>query len=263
MWSPLKTATRELVLGVPLARELYFKRTFRQRSPACKGIYTSFSDARRDVPVDALPTAKDNYNEDRLDTLNFCDYPVVVWLLLLLPTAHYVFELGGSIGMGYFAYRRYVPLPAEFRWVICDLPEVIEAGCEVARKRGDTNLSFTIEREVEGDPDVYFTSGTLQYIEEPFTDVLRNLRRLPPHVIVNRVPMVGKEPYITLQHGGERFIPYKVVNREEFIAEMETIGYETVDTWVTERAVSFLLEPQYERPLFHGMYFRLKPAPAG
>jgi putative methyltransferase (TIGR04325 family) len=259
---PIRSATKELVLGLPFAREKYFQRTFLIRSPSCKGVFASFAEA-----IAAIPPKKElayhheaasEAERNNLDYFNRGDYPIVFWLSRLVPGARLVFELGGNLGLGFFAYRKYVTYPPELRWIICELPAIVEAGRKLAEDRKETQLGFTEQREIDRDPDIYVTFGTLQYIEESFAEVLRKLRVRPPHILITRVPFTTGAPFITLQNNGAWFSPYKVDNISDFIASIEALGYEVVDQWDIERAVSFLLHPEYQTPRYYGAYFRLK-----
>jgi putative methyltransferase (TIGR04325 family) len=193
-----------------------------------------------------------------MDELNPSDYPILFWLSRLLPTTRLVFELGGSVGVGYYAYRRYLPFPPDLQWVICELPEAVRVGDEIARERKDPRLFFTEQREVAGDPDIYATFGALQYIEEPFSQIIAAMRKRPAHLLINRVPMTEGEPFITLQNNGCWFSPYKVDQKSAFVKSVEALGYELVEKWEMTRPNSFLLKLDDGVPTYHGMYFRLE-----
>ncbi len=262
MKAALKNLAREAVLRVPFARERYFQREFLKRSPSCMGAYSSFEEAGAHAPPAKLfgynhPSIPEFYKAS-VDELNPGDYPVLFWLLRLLAETRYVFELGGSVGKGFYAYARYLPFPADLRWVICETPETVKLGREVAAGRKETRLNFTDDRANAGEPDVYATFGTLQYIEEPLASILGKLARRPPHVLVGRVPFVEKGSYVTLQNNGGWFSPYAIQNRPEFVASMEKLGYEVADKWETFHPNSFLLAPEVPVPRYHGIYFRLR-----
>jgi putative methyltransferase (TIGR04325 family) len=266
MSSAIKSITKSLVLSIPYAREKYFEREFSKRSPSCKGVYDTFAAAALDSPSNKLAgydhRVISEFYKGRLDELNKSDYPVLYWLGRLLPETKYVFELGGSVGMGYYAYRRYIPFPDDVRWTICELPEAVQVGTEIALDRNDTSLSFTTERQTAEDPDLYATFGALQYIEEPFAQIISELRKKPPHILINRVPLIDGKRFITLQNNGLWFSPYKVDNRAEFIQGLEDLGYELVDKWEMNRPNSFLLALGDSVPTYNGMYFRLNKTPS-
>jgi putative methyltransferase (TIGR04325 family) len=262
MSGAFKSITKSLVLSIPYAREKYFQKEFSKRSPSCKGLYKSFADAAADAPGDKLRgydhRVISEFYRTRIDELNSSDYPVLFWLTRLLPHARVVFELGGSVGVGYYAYRRFVPFPEDLQWIICELPEAVQFGQEIALERNEKSLSFTDQRQVASDPDIYATFGALQYIEEPFDRIIASLRSKPPHILINRVPLTNSDAFITLQNNGLWFSPYKVDNRAEFVKSVEALHYELIDKWVMNRPTNFLLHFGEERPNYHGMYFRLR-----
>jgi putative methyltransferase (TIGR04325 family) len=262
MSSLLKDVGKSLVLNIPFAREWYFRREFLKRAPCCKGDYPSFAAALSAAPIEKLSGYNHRsiaeFYKKSLGDFNPGDYPVLFWLSRILPAARLVFELGGSIGSGYYAYRRFQPFPPELRWVICELPETVRVGEEIARERNETQLAFTDQRETAGHPDIYATFGALQYIEEPFARIIGKLDARPPHLLVNRVPFCEGPSFITLQNNGSWFSPYKVQNKSDFIQGITSLGYELVDQWKVNRLDSFLLPLDRPMPGYHGLYFRLK-----
>ena len=262
MSSSIKSITKSLVLSIPFAREKYYQREFAKRSPSCKGLYKSFADAAQDCPGDKLSgydhRVISEFYKARLDELNAGDYPVLFWLSRLLPKVRRVFELGGSVGVGYYAYCRYVPFPPDLKWTICELSEAVHVGREIALDRNEAHLDFTESHDVPGPIDLYATFGALQYIETPFADILLDLAHRPSHLLINRVPMTDGDPFITLQNNGCWFSPYKVEQREKFVKSVENLGYELVDKWHMDRPNTFLVNLGDKVPTYHGMYFRLR-----
>jgi putative methyltransferase (TIGR04325 family) len=257
-----KTISKSLILSIPYAREKYLEREFLRSAPSCKGIYASFAEAMADAPVEKLSgfnhKSIPEYYKPRIGDLTPGDHPILFWLSQILPNARLVFELGGSIGLGYYAYRKFVSFPPQLRWVICELPEAVQMGEEIAQERKEAQLFFTEQRTPPGNPDVYATFGALHYIEEPFAEIIRRLPARPPHILVNRVPMCEGPGFITLQNNGSWFCPYKVDNVSDFIRGLHQLGYELVDQWDLDRGVHFILPEGRVRPKYHGMYFRLK-----
>jgi putative methyltransferase (TIGR04325 family) len=260
--SAIKSLTKSLVLSIPYTREKYLRKEFAKRSPCCKGVYKTFADAVLDSPSDKLAgydhRVISEFYRERIDELNPADYPVLYWLSQLLPGAKSVFELGGSVGVGYYAYRRYLPFPPQLRWIICEVPETARMGAEIARERNESRLAFTDQRDLAEGADLYATFGALQYIEDPFATILNSLRDKPPHLLINRVPLSEGNHFITLQNNGCWFSPYKVDNRAEFVRSVEALGYELVDKWEMTRPNNFLLRPGEAVPSYHGIYFRHK-----
>ncbi len=101
--------------------------------------------------------------------------------------------------MAFYVYRHYLTYPEQLRWIVCEVSATVAAGQGLAQKKGERQLSFTTERDAAEKADIYFTSGALQYIEEPFCEILGRLTHRPPHVLINRVPLCSGPSFITLQ----------------------------------------------------------------
>jgi putative methyltransferase (TIGR04325 family) len=100
------------------------------------------------------------------------DYPVLFWLLPILPAAKRVFDIGGHIGVHYYGYQRYLPFPAELKWEVCEVPSIAKTGAELARQKGMHNLVFTSDFAGAEGADILLAAGSLQYIESPRIEVL-------------------------------------------------------------------------------------------
>ena len=119
-------------------------------------------------------------------------------------------------------------------------------------------LLFTEDRSVAESADLYFTAGALQYIEEPFGEILGRLKQRPRHVILHRVPMQDGEQFVTLQNNGTWLAPYKVMNESALVAGVTALGYELVNQWPTFRNLQVLQHPFDRRAAYKGMYFRMR-----
>jgi putative methyltransferase (TIGR04325 family) len=260
MNSALKTLLREVVEHTPFLREKYFERLFWERPPCWKGIYPSFAEAsaapprRKLIGYDHEEIAR--REEATLERFNPADYPVLFWLEKLLPPTRAVFDLGGNLGLAWYAYRRYLTYPADLRWTVCEVPAIAQAGRQLAVEKNAAQLAFTDRREEADGADIYFSCGALQYIEEPLGVMLAKLGHPPRHLLINRIPLTDGATFITLQNNGEWLSPYKVENRDEFIRGVTSLGYELVDSWKIARRLEVLMSPQHRAKNFHGMYFR-------
>jgi putative methyltransferase (TIGR04325 family) len=256
----LKTLLREIVEHTPYLREKYFERLFWERPPSWKGIYPSFADAaaaphrRKLAGYDHAEIAL--RQEAKLERFNPADYPVLFWLEKLLPRTRAVFDLGGNLGLAWYAYRRYLTFPAELRWTVCEVPAIAAAGRELAAKKNAAQLFFTDRREEAQGADIYFSCGALQYLEEPLGEMLAKLGDPPRHLLINRVPLTDGATFVTLQNNGDWLSPYRVENRDEFIRGVESLGYELADSWKIARRLEVLGSPQHRAENFHGMCFR-------
>jgi len=256
-----KILAKELALRTPFLQDKYLEWEFRRRKQSFRGIYPSFEAATRAAPTGKLvgydhDEALD-LDEEYLENLNPADYPVLFWMAPLLPGAQTVFELGGNIGVAFYVYRDYLAYPDRLRWMVCEVSATVEAGRKLAQKKGEQQLSFTTQREAAEEADIYFTSGALQYIEEPFAEILGRLTIRPRHVLINRVPLCAGPSFITLQNNGAWVVPYKVVNETAFIESLTALGYELADHWRIHRSLEVLTSPKHRVDNYQGMYFRL------
>jgi putative methyltransferase (TIGR04325 family) len=227
----------------------------------CRGIYRTFQEAQ--AAIDPLrrvgydnPQSSTLYH-GRLDLVKPSDYAIFYWLGPLLAGARSVFDFGGNVGWSYYAFQKYLAYPPRLRWVICDVPAVVDAGRALASQREAPHLRFTTQFREADRSDVLFTSGTLQYVEQDLAALLGALDNKPPHVLINRVPFSDRPTYFTVQDIGTACCPYKVSNQAEFVTSLQRLGYALVDTWrCPESACRVLFRPMRSVRHYTGMYFR-------
>ena len=258
----LKTVGRELLLSTPVLRESFHDYEFARRAQSFRGVYDSFYEALEHVPT-GKPAGYE-YEDDTascatvLEDMNPADYSVLYWLTRILPQARNVFDLGGNMGVAFYAYRKFLDFSPELYWTVCEIASTVRSGRALAEERGETQLLFTEDRALASGADVFFTAGALQYIEEPLSEILERLANKPRHVLVHRVPMQDGEPFVTLQNNGTWIAPYKVSNEAEFTADVSKLGYELVNQWPTWRSLQVAHRPFDRSAAYKGMYFRLR-----
>ncbi len=253
-----------------LARPLYrlmFRRDILPRNSYC-GVYESFQEACANAPKTRpvsfdLPEAGDLYR-DKLDSIRDSDYPVIFWLeRLLMSGQRRLFDLGGNIGVSYYGFQRYLAYPQGLRWLVHDVPAVIEAGRQWADQhdaRG--SLSFSGSRDDADGCDILFCSGVLQYLDFSLAEMLRGMREPPRHVLVNLTPLHPSRTFVTLQRvtlrgSGIANCPYTVSAVAPFVAAIEQLGYTMVDHWESYgRHLRVPFEPACLIDCYHGFYFR-------
>jgi len=260
-------AVKQLVTTLvprPLLRPLLQRRFLATREWANRhwGVFDSFEAANQWIAaqgqVSQFRLDHRRWREERLG-LMVHDYPMLFWLDRVLQgrsTAR-VADLGGSVGVSYYAFRRVLPFGDGLQWQVCELPETVAAGREIAQEQGAVQLSFTSDPAALDGADVLFAAGAIQYIETPLPDTLRAMQAPPAHVLINRLPLSGRHPtHVTLQHSGQAISPYRIANRREFLDAMAQAGYRQVDTWrCLENATDIPLHPEHALPWFHGFYF--------
>ena len=234
-------------------------------------LYSSFSEALQEVPSKKLA----GYNQpiisqhksvaqltacSEVGEFNSIDYPVLLWLKSAFANSSTVFDLGGNVGLAYYAYRRFLNYANNLQWLVCEIPEIAKAGKEIAIQNDVKNLSFTTDFAKADGTEILLTCGTLQYLEETLPELISRLQVKPKHLLINHVPFYDGESFTTLQNIGYAFCPYKIQNREQLINSLILLGYQLVDAWVINRSFSIPFHSKRHVPSYHGFYFHLDTA---
>lgn len=255
------------VLDCPIVEPAWVRwkhRQFLSEHSACFGVFNDFAEARASLPpsreFDDPALAKD-YVEVRTKRVFAYDYPVMWWLERAFQSgARKVLDIGGSVGVHYYAYQRYLAAPPNVRWQVVEVPAMVRIGREMAAQLQVGALEFTehLEPALEGS-DVWIAAGSIQYFEDARpSDLLRRCTARPNYILLNKLPLYSGEDFVTTQNLGEgAFAPLHVWNREKFIQDIVASGYELRDEWpVLER--SLYLPGHHRRrsvPSFSGLYF--------
>jgi len=186
------------------------------------------------------------------------DYPVFFYLSQSETPLRSVFDFGGNIGNLLYCYQNYLELPEDISWKVYDLPELRQAGQQIATERGESRLRY-VDGLDELDPaDLLLASGSLHYFESSLPELLTQAKALPGRVIVNRTPFSNAEDLITIQDNGSFLVPCKLHNRQKFLDGMAALGYQLCGSWpVAERALYVPLHPDCSSSTYFGFYFEL------
>ena len=113
---------------------------------------------------------------DRI-TIYPSDYPMMLWLQKALEKGvRKVFDLGGHIGLSYYAYQKILQFPVDVSWIVHDVPAVMQAGRQEAAQRDSMQrLSYADNFQDASQADLLFTSGCLQVFA-------RNTGPAPGHI---------------------------------------------------------------------------------
>jgi putative methyltransferase (TIGR04325 family) len=228
------------------------------------GLYESFQQACASLPE------SEGYDQEhlaeefipRMDSLFAYDYPVLFWLdRAFSSNARSVFDIGGAVGVHFYAYQKLLTYPDGTTWQVCETPAMARVGRGIAESRGDKRLTFAdvlSTREVNF--DVWLSAGALQYIENGYPgELLGPCKARPAHVIFSKLPVIEGEGFVTSQNiGTNSYSPFHVFGRARFMDEMESLGYRLIDTWpVPERSLYLPGHPEKRLKSFSGMYFQL------
>lgn len=243
---------------------LDFAETF--RSP-CRGVYDTWEEAQRALPQAA--TVGYDHSEvapmylEYTEKLRPSDYPVLFWMKSAIGESSSVFDLGGNIGLECYSFQKYLSYPNDFRWIVCDLPEITRFGREFAQKRNMNRLVFTQDYQDADRTDILLTAGSLQCMETDLSAILSTLRCKPTHLLINRVPLYDGESFYTVRELAVRDLPrimftYRVFNRNEFINSILANGYQLRDSWtISEGNCLIPFRPDKSVRTYTGLYFRL------
>ncbi|MGV8940247.1 MAG: methyltransferase, TIGR04325 family [Lysobacter sp.] len=241
-----------------------FQRPIHTRN-AYYGVYDTYESALAAVPP-GLPNTYDcdaagRMYRDRIQDLRSSEYPALYWLSRLMQDgARTLFDLGGHIGVSYYAMGRLILYPPGLRWVVHDVPRVMQAGREWAVEHDPAGtLEFTDRPEASAGFDILFSSGALQYLDYDLPSLLQRTPNPPAHVLINMVPMHSERSYFTIQNFGVVTSPYRISSAPGFVEAMRKLGYEVVDKWETlERHVRIPFRAEWDIDRYYGFYFRLR-----
>jgi len=223
--------------GIRQMRQHRWEAYFR-RNPGLnlfQGIYPSYEDARSAIP----PSARAGYDTDAaaalyadwFDVFDY-DYPAMFWVQrALIDGARHIVDLGGHIGIKYYAFSRHCRFPDDLHWEVVDVPAVIQRGRSIAAERTDApHLNFSNGLPQSLVYDVLFASGSLQYLPESLSQLLQG-RYTPSWIIVNTMPLHPRHSYFTVNSFGPGFAAYRVERRNDFVQAVENLGYRLLAEW--------------------------------
>jgi putative methyltransferase (TIGR04325 family) len=201
------------------------------------GSFESFADAEAHAPAGKrvgydAPEAANLYSHQ----IYFYDYPALFWLGRSLDSGlRTVFDLGGHIGIKYYAFRRVLNYPPDLHWTVCDVPGVIKAGAEVAAQREVTGqIDFTTDFHNASGCDILYASGSLQYLPQHLSELLAELPVKPKRIIINTAAVHPEKTIYTLNSIGVAVCPYRIEHHDRLFADLAAAGYVRRDAWRNE-----------------------------
>ena len=126
---------------------------FSERSWYAKhlGAFPSFAAANAHIALRAIPAQgyvldHKSWLEERMH-LSAHDYPPLFWLnrFLLDERLAAIGDFGGSVGVSFYAFKKYIAFPREMLWTVCELPDAVKAGTEIAHEKAENQIEFTRE----------------------------------------------------------------------------------------------------------------------
>lgn len=201
------------------------------------GSFESFADAEANAPA-SKAVGYDHAEAAGLYSpqIYFYDYPGLFWLGRSIDAGlTRVFDLGGHIGIKYYAFRRVLSYPDSLRWTVCDVPSVIEQGRATAAQREVSGqLAFTTDYRDASGCDVLYASGSLQYLPVRIDGILSSLAAKPRRIVLNTTAVHPERTLYTLNSIGVAVCPYRIEHHEGLLATLTQAGYKRRDVWRNE-----------------------------
>jgi len=224
------------------------------------GVYPDHATALSHIPKDR-PIGYDNPETSnflgRTSPMLPSEYPILFWLSQLLRNHPAVFDFGGYLGLNYNWYRPYNIYPPNLRWTIYDVPAVIREGQRILETEPVPQLTFTTDFSQAASAEILLASGSLQFCAESLAQMLAPLETKPTHLLINKTPGTDHQTYYTLNNMGPAISVYKITNRRTFVASLEALGYELVDSWKNPDLTCYIpFHPDHAVSAFDGYYFR-------
>jgi len=250
---------------MPGLRQLLYEVRFRRnlRENLYRGVYASFDAAAAAAPANEPlgydTAAAAGMYRDRMKVVFPTDYPVLFWLQQLFAKGcTQLFELGGHVGVSYYAYQTVMSYPDTLRWVVSDVPAVMERGAALAKNQDELGkLSFEGDFSKAAQADVFLAMGVLQYLPETLAERLASLERKPRHLLLNLTPLHPERAYFTLQSNGTAFCPYRIEQMSAFLDSLKALGYTVRDTWINpDKTCKIHFHPKLSLDRYYGFYLR-------
>jgi putative methyltransferase (TIGR04325 family) len=248
--------------GIVALRRRKYARAFARQEHVnlYHGVFSTFEAAERSAPP-TKPLGYDNSAAAEMYPLAtepmLKDYPALDWIRDALDAGYRrVFDLGGHIGIKYYAFRERLRLPGDAVWTVCDVPAVVARGMELARTNEVLGqLRFTTDWRELSAADVLYASGSVQYLPMRLAAMLQGATSFPARVVINSAALHPSRSFYTLNSIGVAFCPYRVQSEQEFLTEMQALGYRCVDRWETPKEFRIPFETGYDMDRFVGMAF--------
>jgi putative methyltransferase (TIGR04325 family) len=202
------------------------------------GIYPSYASAMADVPA-ARQAGWNHENSaklwvDQVDPVRLSTYPIFFWLTQLYGAHDALVDVGGSIGLTYYGYRRLGQLPAGATWNVVEVTKIAEQGARIAQRENAAGLSFVDRLEAVGRCDILISAGALQFMETSLPGLLESLSQKPRFILLNKLPITAGEDCWTLQNYGPAVTPNRLFNEQAFLRYFEGHGYQLRDRWAVQ-----------------------------
>jgi len=229
--------TGTLLGRIPGVQRAYTKRVMARRDHTGlhSGIYATYAAALADIPPSRL-AGWDHEDSSTLwvgqiDPVKLSTYPVFFWLHRLFQDGMKLVDVGGSIGLTYYGYRRYAGMPSGTAWTVVEVPKICEQGVKTAAQEGAADLHFVSDLSDAGACNILLSAGALQFMEHSLPGLLEAFAVKPRYVLLNKLPVTTAEECWTLQNYGPAVTPHRLFNEGRFLGYFAAHGYHLRDRW--------------------------------
>jgi putative methyltransferase (TIGR04325 family) len=223
--------------AVPGLPRYYARRVLERRDHTglYSGIYPTYGAAMADIP-ESRQAGWDHESSarlwvDQIDRVVASTYPIFFWLSQVFGEGDALVDVGGSIGLTYYGYRRMGRLPPNATWTVLEVTKIAEQGAHIAQQEGAAALKFVDQIAAAGRCDVLLAAGALQYMPTSVASLLESLPDKPRHILLNKLPITTGEDCWTLQNYGPAVAPNRLFNERSFLQQFAAHGYQLRDRW--------------------------------
>lgn len=156
-----------------------------------------------------------------------------------------ILDFGGATGGHYRLVKRFISNSVKMNYTVCETQALVKKAASIF---SNDELSFIddLEQYLVVEPDIVFSSGTLQCLSEPTSIYDKLLNMKPKFIVINRFPTINaNKDRLTVQH-----VPKKIYEGSYpswFFSKtkweqiwQKTRNYETIIKWEPKNEYVFL-----------------------
>jgi putative methyltransferase (TIGR04325 family) len=208
----------------------------------CRGVYSSIEEAVAAAPGgkpigydhDALARVYREQFEKLEPVLDSNEFPVLFHLDRILKSyggrPSTILDFGGNVGIHRQRYAQYLDLKS-VEWIVCEVPAIARMGREICAKIPNISFVDNISQVRGRNVDIFMAIGSINYIDDIDEQLFSDSNFRPRDFVLEHVPLIAGEGFVTLQNGGLVSYPRRVFGRSDFIATFERTGYGLADVW--------------------------------
>jgi putative methyltransferase (TIGR04325 family) len=219
------------------------------------GVFPDFAAARS-----AVPSQLNGWEHEAIVAADYFQpslYATLYWLARAVRDGSCIVDFGGAVGQTHREFVKRMALPESASWTVVDLAPAIRQGRELVATRGTKGLYFAERLDELKACDIFLSRGCLQYVEASLIDLISSLPRLPEYLLLDKIPLSDGPSFVTLQNLGFSAAPYKIFNKQSFLAPLQQRGYDVLDEWpVQDLTCAVAFHPERFLPSHCGLLLK-------